>query len=471
MTRSTFLLILIGAASALSYVAAFGLTDLRKNTLGFEIAFFAAFLLYLAACAIILRQPPNRSTTDHRLLITISFALLFRLTLLSSRPSLSDDMYRYVWDGRVQGHGLSPYRYPPTAVEVADLRRGDTTVWRYINRKEVVTVYPPGAQMVFAAIWRVIGDSVIGFKTAFVMAELIGGLLLIRLLQHFGQPPERVLIYLWSPLLVFEVAHAGHVDGLMLPFLVAAFWATVKERHWLTGVFLGAATMIKLLPAILLLALLPLPKTWEVSKDFRGLRPALKTLVAFFGIIAAGYAVYLVGDASPVGFLPTYLGENFNMGIARMLFNVALRLDVSGATLVNAITFGGLAVTGVGFVIKPAASHREALARCVWLIGWFTLLTQNLFAWYLLWLLPLIVLFVEPGKFFGFKLAPATAWLIFSGTITLSYLFFIRWRVVTWGQIAEFAPLYALLLASWIRQITPTLLPRLQRAPIAATID
>ena len=60
--------------------------------------------------------------------------------------------------------------------------------------------------------------------------------------------------------------------------------------------------------------------------------------------------------------------------------------------------------------------------RCVWIIGWFTLTTQNLFAWYLLWLLPLIALFVQPGKFLGLKFSAMSAWLIFSGLVGLSYI-------------------------------------------------
>ena len=66
----------------------------------------------------------------------------------------------------------------------------------------------------------------------------------------------------------------------------------------------------------------------------------------------------------------------------------------------------------------------------------------------MLWLLPLITLFVEPGKRLGFKLAPMSAWLIFSGTIAFSYVFFVKWRVVPWAQAAEYWPLYALLLLS-----------------------
>jgi hypothetical protein len=455
MIRRNFLLFVLGTASLVAYLAVLGLGDLRKNTIGFEIAFFGAFGLYLAATALVVRGPNQPGDLSRGTLVAVFlFALLFRLILLPTRPTLSDDMYRYVWDGRVQASGASPYRYPPDADEVAHLKQGDRTVWRYINRKPAVTVYPPGAQIAYAGIWRVAGDSVTGFKAAFVVAELIGGIVLIRLLRRFGQPPERALIYLWSPLLVFEVAHAGHVDGLMLPLLIGAFWARATNRYTLLGLLLGAATLVKLFPALLLPALLPL--SWPLAR--RTIRAPLNTLFAFGGIVAAGYLAYLSRDASPIGFLPQYFDENFNMGLAHPLFEIAKGSGIPGSTLANVVTFGGLAVLSFAFILKPADSARDALARCIWLIGWYSLFTQNLFSWYLVWLLPLLALLVEPGRFLGFRLAPATAWLIFSGSIALSYVFFVRWRPVPEAQIAEYAPLYALLLLSLAVRFWPIVL-------------
>lgn len=451
MNRSTLTLIFLGLAACLAYWAALGLGDLRENTPGFEVAYLAAFGLYLAAAGVVLRRaerPPSRA-----LLIAIfAFAVVFRLILLPSRPTLSDDMYRYVWDGRVQANGVSPYLFPPQGVELIKLRVGDRVVWPYINRKDAVTVYPPGAQMAFAAIWRAVGDSVTGFKAVFTAAELLGGLVLLRLLRALGQLPERALLYLWSPLLVFEVAHAGHVDGLMLPLLVGAFWARVRGRPWLLGLFLGAATLVKLFPALLLPALLPPLFEWRggprlASWDRLRAGP-LPALAAFGATLAAGYLPYVLGGASPAGFLPQYFNENFNMGLARLLFAAAPGLSLTGAALANVVTFGGPAAMSAAFLLRPPADGRQALGRCLWLIGWFTLFTQNLFPWYLLWLLPLLAVWVEPGRLLGFRLAPATAWLLFTGTSALAYLFFVEWRVVTWGQAAEYLPLYALLLAA-----------------------
>jgi hypothetical protein len=452
MPRRSFLLVLLGGASLLPYLAALGLGDLRVHTPEFVLAFAAAFALYLAAAAVAVRLPASPSAAA----LIVLFALLFRAALLPTRPTLSDDMYRYVWDGRVQAIGLSPYRYPPRARELSALRRNDRTIWRYINRKEAVTVYPPGAQLAFAGIWRIVGDDVTGFKAAFVAAELLGAALLLQVLRHFQLPSTYLLIYLWSPLLIFEVAHAGHVDGLMLPVLIAAFWARVRERPVLLGLALGAAAMLKLFPALLLPALLPLPGRWSRA----GLRAPLLTLLAFSGVIGLAYAPYRLWGGDVIGFLPNYFGENFNLGLARVFFEVAPRLNMAPSALANAVTFGGLAMLALVFGWRPAVTGEAALRRCVWLIGWFTLFTQNLFPWYLLWLLPLLVLFVRPGRFLGFTLTPIFAWLVFSGAVTLSYLFFVEWRVNAWAQAAEYAPLYLLLaaaaarprLAAWLRR-------------------
>ncbi len=448
MSRSNFLLIAIGLASLPVYLAALGLADLRLRTIEFVFAFVAAFVLYLAAVAIVLRS--TMTTSRLTLWIIVIFAVLFRLMLLPTKPTLSDDMFRYVWDGRVQAHGISPYRYPPNAPELIDLRRGDSAVWANINRQSSVTVYPPGAQLAYAVIWRIVGDSVTGFKAMFVIAELIGGTwLLVKLLRWLNQPPERILIYLWSPLLLFEVAHAGHIDGLMLPLLILAFYARVTDRYGLLGVSLGLAASLKLFPALLLFALLPLPRPFA----WRGLRNAFKAIGGFVAVLAIGYLVYAVQGTSPIGFLPQYFDENFNLGLAYPLFQVAQQMNVPGSTLVNVITFGGLAILSIIFVLRPAATGRDALIRCVWLIGWFTLTTQNLFAWYLLWLLPLIVVLVEPGRFFGLKFAPMSAWLIFSGMIALSYLFFIHWQPISTGQVIEFVPLYVMLILTLVLRV------------------
>ena len=296
-------LLALGVVSLIPYGGALWLNDLRAHTREFEIVFFAAFALYAVAVVRVLRIAEDVPWPRGTLPLIFGFAVLFRALLVFSTPTLTDDMYRYVWDGRVQAQGLNPYALPPDAPALTSLR--DEAVWPFINRKSVVTVYPAGAQLAFAALWRLVPDNVRWFQVAMASGDLLAGVLLARLLRALGQPPQRALIYLWSPLVIFETAHAAHVDGLVLPVLVAAWLARACGRDGLTGAFLGLATALKLYPAMLL------PALWRPTGDgARGWRRWRMSL-SFVAVFAATYVPYLSLGGGVIGFLPTYFTERF----------------------------------------------------------------------------------------------------------------------------------------------------------------
>ena len=225
-------------------VWAYLLGDLRKNTIPFEYLFFSAFILYGIACFLALGTEEG---IDRRVIFGIlGVAFLMQAPLVFMHPTLSDDMYRYVWDGRVQAQGISPYRYPPGASELASLR--DSEIYPFINRKPAVTIYPPAAEAAFALLWRIWPDNVHWFQAAMAAGGWLAGVLLLGLLRDLGLSPARALIYLWSPLLAFETAHSAHVDGLLLPLLVGAWWARVREHDGLTGFLVGDCGGYETLP-------------------------------------------------------------------------------------------------------------------------------------------------------------------------------------------------------------------------------
>ena len=128
---SSGLVILLGLASFFPYLYAWYLGDLRVHMPGFLVAFVAAFILYGVATILVLKM---NARSARRLIIAIfGIALILNALLVFTSPSLSDDMYRYVWDGRVQAQGISPYSYAPDDLELFGLR--DRSVWRFINRK------------------------------------------------------------------------------------------------------------------------------------------------------------------------------------------------------------------------------------------------------------------------------------------------------------------------------------------------
>jgi hypothetical protein len=438
--RQAHFLWLIAPAILLPYVYAWHLGDLRQQTVPFVAAFGAAFLIYAAVCIWALR-PKAGGLGPAELAGIFIAAGAVQFTLISTRPTLSDDMYRYVWDGRVQAHGISPYRYPPDAPELAGLRDG--ALWPLINRKSAVTVYPPAAEAAFALLWRLSPDSVRLFQGAMALSALAAGLLLLGLLRDLGRAPSRVLIYLWSPLLAFEAAHAAHVDALALPLLVGAWWARARERDGLTGVLLGLATAVKLYPILLL------PALWR-PRDPHG---RWRLPAAFALTLAVCYARYVLGSgASVLGYLPQYVGERFNMGLAGLLarliegplFDPTKILPTN--RLLDGLTALVLVALAAWMVCRPAPDASIALRRCAWLMGAYTLLTPALFPWYMLWVLPLAALFIEPGEGMGLHLDAWTGWWLFTGLVGLSYLFFVHWRPVPVALWAEFVPLWALLI-------------------------
>ena len=350
-----------------------------------------------------------------------------------------------MWDGRVQAHGISPYRYPPNAPQLLYLR--DKDIYPSINRKPVVTVYPPAAEAAYFLLWRIWPDNVHLFQAAMAAGGLLAGILLMGLLRNLGYSPARALIFLWSPLLVFETAHAAHVDGLVLPFLVGAWWARVRNKDALTGFLLGVATAMKFYPALLL------PFLWR-PQDSKGRWIMPLTFAMAIGLFYAPYV--LTSKTSVLGYLPHYFRETFNISpLVSMLNRVLDGIHLNIPYRLVALSIGIILLVVIWCIFHPAPDAETALRRCIWPIGIVTLFSQDLFAWYMLWLLPLTAIFLQPSnikwKMFTFpKMDAWVGWWLFCGLVGLSYTFFINWKPVSSKIQLEYIPLYLILFINLI---------------------
>src|SRR5215468_5576634 len=207
--RADLPLAALGCVTVAVYRAGLQHTDTISHFLSLALLQVA---LYLVAAWIILRSRDSRST----LLIVLIFATVFRLSILFAPPYLSTDIYRYIWDGRVQAAGINPYRYAPADKALAPLR--DKAIYPAINRREYAhTIYPPLAQFIYLAVTRV-SEMVTWMKAALVGFEAVTLWALAALLASFGLPRQRVLLYAWHPLIVWEIAGSGHVDAAAIAF-------------------------------------------------------------------------------------------------------------------------------------------------------------------------------------------------------------------------------------------------------------
>lgn len=229
--------------------------------------------------------------TGHRALaIIIGTGLAMRLLALSAPPILSTDIFRYVWDGMVQGAGINPYRYVPADPALAFLR--DAQVYPFINRADyAVTIYPPIAQAFFFLVTRV-SASPLAIKVALVACEGATIFALIGLLRLTGQSETRVAAYAWHPLPVWEIAGQGHIDGLMVALMMLGLWLALAVGRR----YAGAASVV-LAALTKPFALIALPGLW---------RPWDWRMVALVpAVIGLAYLPYLSVGSGVFGFLTT----------------------------------------------------------------------------------------------------------------------------------------------------------------------
>jgi alpha-1,6-mannosyltransferase len=246
--------------------------------------------VYLLAVAAILRRPAR----GRAVWIILLVAVAMRLPLIFSPPFLSTDVYRYVWDGRVQAAGINPYRYIPGDPALVGLR--DEAIYPHVNRADYApTIYPPAAQVIFGIVGRV-WSSVTGLKLAMFGFEALAVLCLLGLLQDAKLPRERVLIYAWNPLPVWAFAGNGHVDAAVVGFVALALLLRVRRRDGWAGLALGLAVLTKFLPAVIA------PVLWRRGAKWR------LGLVAALTVIGL-YALYSSAGWRIIGFLGGYGAE------------------------------------------------------------------------------------------------------------------------------------------------------------------
>jgi alpha-1,6-mannosyltransferase len=338
-------------------------------------------LIYFAAVVIVLNTKPGSRV----IWIVLAAAFLLRATVVIFPPFLSNDIYRYVWDGWVQGAGINPYRYIPADPHLAFLR--DALVFPNINRANYApTIYPPAAEMIFyvvAGLAKLLGGApVLAMKLAMLAFEAGGIWAMLRLLDHGGLPRARIIIYAWNPVPIWEFAGSGHVDAIAICFIALALLAAVEGKSRLSAVALAAATLTKFLPVVLL------PALWRRNWKFA---------IVFALCVAALYLPYLGAGKAVLGFLGGYNAqEGIDSGAGIFLLSIAghaISLPAYASKIYLLIFATVFIVLGVAMMFgqrfsPDRAAAAKMIARNALLLG--CVLMAGLsphYPWYYCWLL------------------------------------------------------------------------------------
>lgn len=161
--------------------------------------------------------------------VVIIVAMVLRILFLFRPPELSDDLYRYLWDGLQALSGHNPYSTAPLNIQPHN--EASYHLLKLINHPHLITIYPPAAQFIFAA-GAYLSDNFLGLKTVLVAMDLATCTLLIKLLSSIGLPAWRAVIYAWHPLPILEIGSSGHIDGAGIFF----FFLTLVLLIALSGI-------------------------------------------------------------------------------------------------------------------------------------------------------------------------------------------------------------------------------------------
>jgi hypothetical protein len=370
-------------------------------------------LIWLGLSLLVWRRSKLPRLPAALIILLIAAAVRLGYALLMP-PALSDDLWRYLFDGQTLASGHNPYAIAPQRVIDAEAEQsGSPLAWmRQINNPELVTIYQPVSQYVFAATaWsaeRFLGPAYridalsSAFRVLFNLFDLGIVLLLLGQLRARGRSPWWAVLYAWNPLVIAEVAWSGHQDGLgILPLLGALVLAQRAARSWRAAV--GAGVLLGLAVGVKPIALgVALPMAWHVWRQRRGW--------AGFRRVAAAAGV--CGLSLGLLYLPFVLMDG---GLGGMLdtsrrFVSAWRFNGSIHPLVEA-AWGGSAVASA----KPLADLACAAALLLTLLlatpfqrdAWQTAavyflalvcLTSTAHPWYLLWALALLPVAWSAGR-------------------------------------------------------------------------
>ena len=345
-------------------------------------------------------------------ILLISLAL--RIAVIPTAPS--DDINRYLWEGKLYSQGVSPYTQPAEHEIYLDHR---DDYWEEMNHRDKITAYPPLALHFFSII-NSFSYSPMAYKIAFLIADLLLISLLLLILYHYKRPLHWALFYALSPISVISFAAEGHFDIIMVLFLMLATLAYSKKWFILCGAAMGLAVATKIM--VVIVAPMILLKTGKKGIITAAIVCALPFLVHFNDSLQMLRGLISFGSKN-----------NFNGSFNQFID------DIIGTSpeLASHICLGG-------FIISWLIGLWLSLKDKLWLSLTFCLGGLIIFApivhfWYFTWFLPFIAL------------RPSAAWVSFSVSSPLYFLVhpeFLEtgnWELPVWARWVFWLPFFIII--------------------------
>jgi len=380
--RALFYSSLIGllALSLSSYYLSAMALNYQSSVVGFyTMAQYSAmaFMMLLAWKS----SPHSSKLIDYRwLLIT---AVVARVALFAVEPYASNDVDRYLFDGRIAVEGLDPYRISHNDPKLKELRE----LWQPpAEHAKYVTLYPPLALAFFSvAAAAGLANAIIVWKLILLAAGLMTLWLTAKVLQRANKLEHLALVAL-SPLLILETHVGLHLDALSTLAVIGAIYCW--QRHWITraGFVIGLGALIKVLPIMLLLPLM------FTLKKFKSV--VILVMAAIITIISA-YLLTISLALHPVGSIGVFFEKwRFGAPLFVLLDNVLSGHEILAVMLILSILICSFSAY-LCWSNRHSLTNKPALLFGVMqlLIALPLIVSPVTFPWYLMPLVPLMALY------------------------------------------------------------------------------
>ena len=288
MLNSTFLKLhkiqILFALLSVAFYTSFAYDLVRTDYTKLLLLYSALFFLFYKLVQI--------TKWNFKFLIVV--ALIFRLVFLFAMPNLSQDFYRFIWDGRMILEGMNPYLFTPQSfiemgkfpiAQAQELYNGMGT----LNGSHY-TNYPPIKQLIFAIAALFAGKSILGSAIVFrifIIAADFGTLYFgKKLLEKFKLPVHNIFWYLLNPFIIIELTGSLHFEGIMIFFLVFSLYLFQLGKWKWAGVIFAISISVKLIPFMFLpLFFNYFTKNDKSLKIFKTFEVSTTKLIGFYIII------------------------------------------------------------------------------------------------------------------------------------------------------------------------------------------
>ena len=343
--------------------------------------------------------------------LILGAGLFFRLVLLLSIPNLSQDFYRFLWDGRMVLNGLNPYLFTPKSVinssealfpqiQLLYEGMGPLSARHFSN-------YPPIHQLPFVITALIsstsILGSVVGLRMIIILADIGVFIFGVKLLKTLKLPTKNIAYYFLNPLVIIELTGNLHFEGLMLFFLVAAVYFLQQNKILRSGIFMSFSILTKLIPVLFLPLLIQ--------------RLGRKNSLRYFGVILLCSLLFTL-PFFEVEFLKNYRNTiglwftNFEFNSSIFALSKKLMLQIFNQNLMKYMPFIApllMSIVLLCFVRLKKTTTAGILHLFLWVLTIYYLCSTTIHPWYICALVLLCC-------FTKYRFA-----LVWSGTIFLSY--------------------------------------------------